>query len=128
MYATLEKSKSTGNGLRSLDGTISNSITNLEIIPGSESLEELIQSVKYGVIIEQFSWLNPSSVTGDFGAEIRNGYLIENGEKTSAIKGGNLSGNAFEMIKNIEGISKERVIQSKYKFPSLKFTELILSS
>ncbi len=127
-YAALEQSKSTGNRLRSLDGTISNSITNLEIAPGSESFEELIESVKNGVIIEEFSWLNPSSVTGDFGAEIRNGYLIENGQQTSAIKGGNLSGNAFEMIKNISGISKDRVVQSKYKFPHIKFSGMLLSS
>ncbi|NVM55942.1 MAG: TldD/PmbA family protein [Candidatus Helarchaeota archaeon] len=127
-YASLEKSKSTGNGLRSLDGNILNLITNLEIAPGSESLEELIEPVKYGLFIEEFSWLNPSAVTGDFGSEIRNGYLIENGKKTSAIKGGNLSGNTFEMIRAIDGISKEQIIQSKYKFPYLKFSKLILSS
>ncbi|MFX1294328.1 MAG: metallopeptidase TldD-related protein, partial [Promethearchaeota archaeon] len=127
-YASLEKSKSTGNGFRGLDGDILNLITNLEIVPGSESLEELIESVKYGLFIEEFSWLNPSEVTGSFGSEIRNGYLIENGKKTSSIKGGNLSGNAFEMIKSIEGISKEQVVQSKYKFPYLKFSKLILSA
>lgn len=127
-YAALEKSTSTGNGLRSLDGNIINGTTNLEIPPGSESLEELIESIKYGLFIEEFSWLNPSSVTGDFGSEIRNGYLIENGKKTSAIKGGNLSGNAFELIKAIEGISKEQVIQSKHKFPFVKFSGLIFSA
>ena len=127
-YAALEKSESTGNGLRNLDGTISNLITNLEIKSGSESLEELIESVNYGIIIEEFSWLNPSDVTGDFGAEIRNGYLIESGRKTSAIKGGNLSGNAFAMIRKIEGISKEQRVESKYKFPYIKFSDLILSA
>ncbi|MHA1651982.1 MAG: TldD/PmbA family protein [Candidatus Helarchaeota archaeon] len=127
-YAALEESKSTGNGLRSLDGDIINSITNLEIRPGSYSLDELVESTKHGVFIEEFSWLNPSGVTGDFGAEIRNGYLIENGKITAAIKGGNLSGNAFEMIKTIEGISKKQLVESKYKFPHIKFSGLILSS
>ncbi|NVM29148.1 MAG: TldD/PmbA family protein [Candidatus Helarchaeota archaeon] len=127
-YAALKKTKSTGNGLRTADGTISNSFTNLEINAGSESLDELIESVKYGVMIEEFSWLNPSAVTGDFGSEIRNGYLIENGKKKYSIKGGNLSGNAFEMIKAIEGASKQRVIEENYKFPYLKLSGLILSS
>ncbi len=127
-YAALEKNKSTGNGLRNTNGTILNSVTNLEIEPGSESLEELIASTKYGVCIEEFSWLNPTEETGFFGSEIRNGYLIENGKKTCAIKGGNLSGNTFEMIRAIEGVSKERIIESNYKFPYIKFSGLILSS
>ncbi|MHA1130007.1 MAG: metallopeptidase TldD-related protein, partial [Candidatus Helarchaeota archaeon] len=128
LYATLKKRSSTGNGLRSLDGDIINSITNLEIAPGSQSLDELIEATKFGVFIEEFSWLNPSSVTGDFGAEIRNGYLIENGKISTPIKGGNLSGNAFEMIQAIEGITKDRLVEGKYKFPHIKFADLILSS
>ncbi|HUX99419.1 MAG TPA: metallopeptidase TldD-related protein [Candidatus Deferrimicrobium sp.] len=127
-YAALEKVKSTGNGIRTEDGTILNSITNLEINAGSESLEELIESIKYGIFIEEFSWLNPSEVTGDFGAEIRNAYLIKNGKRTVAIKGGNLSGNVFEMINAIEGISKNQEIEENYKFPFIKFSGLILSA
>ncbi len=128
LYASLEASKSTGNGLRSLDGDITNSITNLTIAPGSYSLEELIETTKQGILIEEFSWLNPSGVTGNFGSEIRNGYRIENGKKTTPIKGGNLSGNAFEMIQAIEGISKDQIVESKYKFPYIKFSGLMLSS
>ena len=127
-YAKLEKTQSTGNGLRTSDGTIVNSITNLEIPAGSESVDELIASVEFGILIEEFSWLNPSEVSGDFGAEIRNGYLIEHGEKTTPIKGGNLSGNTFEMVKAILGSSKERITEENYKFPYLKFSGLTLSS
>jgi len=127
-YAKLEKTESTGNGLRTSTGNIVNSITNLEIPAGTESVDELIASVEFGVLIEEFSWLNPSEVTGDFGAEIRNGYLIAHGEKTTPIKGGNLSGNTFEMIKAIEGISRERITEENYKFPYLKFSGLILSA
>lgn len=127
-YATLEGTKSTGNAIRTIDGTILNSITNLEIPSGSQPLEELIASVKFGVFIDEFSWLNPSEVTGDFGAEIRNGYLIRNGMKSTPIKGGNLSGNIFEMIKSIDGISKERITEENYNFPYIKFSGLALSS
>ena len=127
-YAKLQQAASTGNGIRTVEGTIVNSTTNLEIPAGTESVDALISSVKYGILIEEFSWLNPSEISGDFGAEIRNGYLIENGRKTTPIKGGNLSGNTFEMIKAIEGSSKERKTEENYKFPYLKFSGLILSS
>ena len=127
-YAALQQTQSTGNGIRTTEGTISNSLTNLEINPGSETLEELIGSMKYGLIIDEFSWLNPSEVTGDFGSEIRNGYLIKKGKRSSPVKGGNLSGNIFEMINSIEGISKEQITESNYKFPYIKFSGLVLSS
>jgi predicted Zn-dependent protease len=127
-YAVLEKTNSTGNGIRTEDGTILNSTTNLEIKAGSESLEALIESTTFGLFIEEFSWLNPSEVTGNFGAEIRNGYLIKNGKRAMSIKGGNLSGNTFEMLNAIEGISKERKIEGNYKFPYLKIAGLILSA
>ncbi len=127
-YAALQQTQSTGNGIRTAEGTISNSLTSLEINSGSQSLEELISSMKYGLIIDEFSWLNPSEVTGDFGSEIRNGYLIEDGKRSSPIKGGNLSGNIFEMINSIEGISKELITEANYKFPYIKFSGLTLSS
>ncbi|MHA1265121.1 MAG: metallopeptidase TldD-related protein [Candidatus Helarchaeota archaeon] len=126
-YAALENTQSTGNGIRTEDGTILNSFTNLEIPPGTMALDELIESIKFGVVVDEFSWLNPSEVTGSFGSEIRNGYLIEHGEKTTPIKGGNLSGNIFEMLKAIEGVSKERITEENYKFPYFLFSGLRLA-
>jgi predicted Zn-dependent protease len=122
-YALNMGEKPTGNGLKSLEGTTVNlmnkntisvrgSPTNLSVKPGKPSLETMISEVKNGIIVEQFSWLNPDSMSTSFSSEIRNAYLIRNGEYTQVVKGGMISGKVFDMIKNISGISNQQFIES----------------
>ena len=125
-YATLLNSHSTGNGRRH-DGVVGIELNNLVIEPGQQSIKELIGECQHGVYIDAFSWLHPDSITGVFGAEIRNGYMIENGEIGQPIKGGNISGNVYEMMKNVIGISKECHYFMNAKVPFMKFRDLTLS-
>jgi PmbA protein len=118
-YALNMNRKPTGNGLKPTasilnkhTGAIVGSPTNLSIKPGNLSLEKMIAEVKNGVLIEQFSWLNPDRMATSFSSEIRNAYLIKNGESTQALKGGMVSGKALDMIKNISGISNQQLIES----------------
>lgn len=127
-YAILENSKSTGNGIRTSNGTIENTISNFEIKPGDISLEEIISNIKEGYFIEKCSWLNPDKYSGSFGTEIRNGYYIKNGSLETPIKGGNLSGNVLKMVKNCEFISKEREYSGNSYLPYIAFTNLNISS
>ena len=127
-FALLEDQISTGNGIRSLSGGIDNSVSNFEILPGSINLDELISEINEGYFIEQFSWLNPSFLSGTFGAEIRNGYYIINGEIEYPIKLGNVSGNVLKMIKNCRSISKEREYIENGLFPYMVFDNLTVSS
>ncbi len=127
-YGILENTISTGNGIRAMDGSIINSISNLEILPGEIALDEMISGLKEGYYIEQFSWLRPSELTGTFGAEIRNGYYIKNGNFETPIKMGNVSGNVIQMIKNCLSISKEREYTSNNLFPYMAFKNLTVSS
>jgi len=121
-YALKDNKKSTGNGLRQSDvffvfdgkysGGPANQVSNLYIKPGNKNLEQLIKEVKHGIIVEHFSWLSPDSVTGTFSSEIRAGYYIDNGEITEPIKGGLVTGNFFDLIENISGISNNSEITS----------------
>lgn len=127
-HARLLDEHSTGNGIRTSEGSVENLFTNIEIDAGKIKLDEIISETSEGFLIEEFSWLNPNRITGDFGAEIRNGYIIKNGEISSPIKGGNISGNVFEMINNIENISIEREFEENTLFPYIQFNNLIISS
>jgi len=121
-YALKDNVESTGNGLRQSDvfyaidgkfgGLPSNQISNFHVKPGKKSLDQMISEIKNGMLVEQFSWMNPNSSTGNFSSEIRAGYYIENGEITKPIKGGLVSGNWLEMIKNIFEVSNESQITS----------------
>ncbi len=128
MYAMLEKKKSTGNARRAESGTIVNGISNLKILPGDISFNEMVSDIKEGYYIDKFSWLNPDAVSGNFGAEIRNGLYIKNGEFKNPIKLGNVSGNVLEMVKNCVYISKEREFIEYSLFPYMAFNNLNVSS
>lgn len=128
MYAMLEKKQSTGNARRAASGTVVNGISNFKILPGDISFTDMISDVKEGYYIDKFSWLNPDSVSGNFGAEIRNGYYIKNGEFKNPIKLGNVSGNVLEMVKNCVYISKEREYIENSLFPYMAFDNLNVSS
>lgn len=127
-YAINEGVKSTGNARRAENGTVVNGISNFEILPGDISFKEMISNVKEGYYIEQFSWLHPDEISGNFGAEIRNGYYIKNGEFKNPIKLGNVSGNILEMVKNCEYVSKEREFTGDTLFPYMAFKNLNVSS
>ena len=121
-YAIKDNRKSTGNGLRQEDtffvfdikygGSPSNRISNFYIEPGKKTLQELIEEVKHGVLVEHFSWLSPDPISGNFSSEIRAGYYIDNGQISKSIKGGLVAGNFFELMKNISGVSNKAVITS----------------
>jgi predicted Zn-dependent protease len=121
-YALKDKTKSTGNGFRQgptffvFDGKYMNQpidqFSNFYIKPGRKTLEELIREVDHGILVDTFSWLSPDSVTGQFSSEIRTGYYIDEGEISTPIKGGLVTGNFFELIKKISGISNKSVITS----------------
>ena len=127
-FAIMGNTESTGNGIRIGDGSVINSISNFEILPGDIAKEEMISEIKEGYLIEKCSWLNPDRFSGSFGTEIRNGYFIKNGRLEYPIKGGNISGNVLEMIKNCQYISKERNFSQNSLFPYITFKNLSISS
>jgi len=127
-YALLENALPTGNGIRDDDGSVINGISNFTILPGETSLDEMISSIDEGYYIDMFSWLHPDPISGFFGAEIRNGYYIQNGEFKNPIKLGNVSGNVLQMINNCLYISKEREFAENSYLPYIAFTDLEISS
>ena len=121
-YALNMNEKSTGNGLKSLSGmtsimnkhmlSVAGAPTNFSIKPGNTTLENMISDIKNGILIEQFSWLSPDSLSTSFSSEIRNAYEIRDGEYAQAIKGGMVSGKVLDAIKNISAISNQQLIES----------------
>jgi predicted Zn-dependent protease len=121
-YALNMNETATGNGLKSLSGMtnimnkhtlpVTGSPTNFSIKPGNASLEDMVSDVKNGILVEQFSWLNPAPLSTSFSSEIRNAYEIKDGEYVQALKGGMVSGKVLDIIKNISAISNQSFIES----------------
>ncbi len=129
-FATLLNTKSTGNAQRKSknSGNMSIEFNNLIILSGDQSLKEIVSNSKKAILVLNIPWLFPNIITGNFGASIENAYMIENGKITVPIKGGSISGNIFNMLKNIEAISKETRIIKNANIPYIKFKNLKLFS
>ena len=91
----------------------------IEVGVGKKSMEELYQESQIIEIIN-FAWFSPDQNSGEFSAEIRLGYFINDGVRIP-FKGGLFTGNVFEVIKEIE-LSKEKYQEVGYLGPKyIKF-------
>ena len=97
---------------------------NIELPAGNVPAAELLAE-PYVEIIE-FSWFNPNAITGDFGTEIRFGYLVQNGT-WKPFRGGQLIGNYMDALANVRW-SAETGFFGSYLGPQLaRFNDLIVA-
>ena len=97
--------------------------SNLIIQPGSKTKEELVSETVKGVLVESMAgFAQPGS--GMISAQLSHAFFIENGEIQHPIKGGMVSGIAFDWFKRISGISKETRKFVNAVVPSLRVEEV----
>ena len=80
---------------------------------GDHSEEEALQLVKNGIYAIGTSG-GEVSLDGNFLFNCSRGYLIENGEKTHALKNASLSGNIMDFIKQVAATTKESEMNTGY--------------
>jgi PmbA protein len=84
-------------------------LTNLVINPGNTSYETMIRNTSKGLLVHAFLGLGQGNpINGEFSVNVFLGYKIENGKLVGRVKDVMLAGNAFEALKDITAISKER--------------------
>jgi len=125
--------ETTGNASKgSYKSSISIAPSNFYVEKGEKTLEEIIKSSDKAIMITELQGLHSglNSVSGDFSLAAL-GYLIEEGKIVRPVEQIIVSGNYFEMIKNIEevgsdlkfGLPGEAYIGS----PSLKVKSLAIA-
>ncbi len=96
--------ESTGNASKGgYTSPIGISVSNFTLTPGEKTLEQLAGKMGEGLIITEVSGLHAgaNAVTGDFSLMAK-GYLVEGGKQGRAVNGVTVSGNFYELLKNIE--------------------------
>ena len=75
---------------------------------GELSDDALLKKMGDGIYVTELKGLHAgaNAVTGDFSIESA-GFLVQNGRKIKAVKGFTVAGNFFDMLKNIEAVSKD---------------------
>ena len=94
--------QTTGHASRSSLSLPNPALSNRVLGIGDSSLEEMIASVDYGLmLIMSLGEGQSNTMAGDFSVLAETAYLIENGTLKGKVKDIMLSGNAFELLKNI---------------------------
>jgi PmbA protein len=128
--AALVNTKSTGNGERNGGSRPSPSASVFVIKPGNTSFEEMLADVKEGLVIDYIMGAEQGNVLGgDFAGNVLLGYKIENGKITGRVKNTMVSGNIYQVLKDIAAIgSDSKWIGGSLSTPSLYIPVLSISS
>jgi PmbA protein len=106
--AALAGKRSTGNGSRSRGGLPAPSASAFIMAPGNTTFEEMVQDIKEGLVIEQLMGAEQGNILGgDFSGNVLLGYKVENGKIVGRVKNTMVSGNVYQVLKNITAIGKE---------------------
>ncbi len=93
---------------------------------GEKCLDEIIGGIENGILVCRFSGGEPAG-NGDFSGVAKNSFLISEGKIAGAISETMISGNLAQMLKNINGISRESVNYGTCIMPYAAFDGITVS-
>ncbi|MCK4496333.1 MAG: TldD/PmbA family protein, partial [Candidatus Aminicenantes bacterium] len=82
-------------------------MTNTFIEKGKDKPEDILSSTKSGIYVQSLSGGSVNPITGMFNFTCREAYMIENGKKTTPVKGATLIGSCMDIIKNIDAVGDD---------------------
>ena len=116
---------STHHASRDVTG-VSVGTTNLMLLPGGETPEALIRSVRSGLYVTDLIGFGVNGVTGDYSRGAA-GLWIENGELAYPVEEVTVAGNLLEMLDRIEGIGNDLVLRDRTAAPTLKIARMVVA-
>ncbi len=102
------KMERTGNGRRESFRYIPiPRMTNTFIEKGKDKPEDILASTKKGLYVQSLSGGSVNPITGMFNFTCREAYLIEDGKKTTPVKGATLIGSCMDVISNVDAVGDD---------------------
>jgi len=124
--ANKEGRKSTGNASRGdFRQPPSISPTNLMIANGAET--DVIEDVRRGIYVRA-TGDRPNMSTGEFSGMVYAGYAIEDGERKHALKQTNIGINVLDLLKQIDGLSRDVTTYFGLTTPTIRVTDVSVAS
>ncbi|HPI03747.1 MAG TPA: TldD/PmbA family protein [Candidatus Goldiibacteriota bacterium] len=103
--AAKDNTQSTGNGRReSYRFRPIPRMRNTMIAPGTGRPDALLKDTKSGIFVKRMGGGQVNTVTGEFIFEVKEGYLIENGEVTVPVRNATLMGKGVDVINSIDAV------------------------
>lgn len=114
---------STGNGIRvSFSDMPSVSLSNLLV--EFDNYSDMTEVQEGCLVTDVLGAHTANPISGDFSVEVMNAFLIENGEIKSPVRKAMLSGNIFETMQDIKGLSGEKRQLGPFILPQLLCSSL----
>ncbi len=128
--AALANTRSTGNGNRGRGGLPAPSPSAFIIAPGNATFDEMVKDIKEGLVIEQLMGAGQGNILGgDFSGNVLLGYKVKNGKIVGRVKDTMVSGNIYQLLKQITAIGSEaKWVGSSLNTPPLYFSSVSVAS
>ena len=82
-------------------------MTNTYIDAGTDSNDDIIASIDYGLYAAQMGGGSVNPVTGEFNFAVNEGYLIRGGKICEPVRGASLVGKGSDVIRNIDMVGRD---------------------
>ncbi len=121
--ALREGKDSTGNGSGDFSSKSSVAPTNVVVRPSRTCFDSMISEIKDGMIIYEVMGAHDSNpITGDFSLAVAKGFKILDGAVAHPVKGAMLSGNVFDLLKNVSVVASDVRQTGHLVSPSIAFS------
>ena len=117
---------STGNASRSVGDPPGVAPANFYLLPGKDSPERIIGTVKNGLYVTEMIGFGVNMVTGDYSRGAA-GLWIENGELAYPVEEITIAGNLKEMLQNIELVGNDLEMRGRIASPTLKISQMTIA-
>lgn len=112
-------SGTTGNGFRpSLGSYPTPGLFNLLVQPGFKSIEDLIQLIDRGIIVDQMLG-GGAGISGEFSVNVDLGYRVERGEVVGRVKDTMVAGSIYTALKNVVELGSDAEWNGSCYTPSI---------
>ncbi len=116
----------TGNAARGVGSPPSPAPTNLYLEPGNYSPEQIVRSVKKGLLVTELIGFGVNLVTGDYSRGAA-GFWIEEGEIAFPVEEITIAGNLKRMLLDIEMVGNDLQWRSSVASPTIKIAEMTVA-
>jgi len=106
--AALASTRSTGNGSRGHGGLPAPSPSAFVVAPGDATFDDMVGDIREGLVVEQLMGAEQGNILGgDFSGNVLLGYKVENGRIVGRVKDTMVSGNVYQVLKEIVALGRE---------------------
>jgi PmbA protein len=117
---------STGNAARSGSGGVGISSTNLHLLPGNKSPEDIVKETPKALYVTSMMGFGFNAVTGDF-SRGASGFWIENGARVFPVSEVTISLNIDQLLKRIDAVGNDLDPKTAIASPTIRVSAMTLA-